>query len=116
MTIDPNVSFGATNLDADDKRAALLAITRENARRTENRLVLPLLPAGTAAEVRQSYITYMKQWLIAMHLNLIGEAKSVSSVKETGWTAAELDTVHALMVDRLNAGESKAAILADFAS
>jgi hypothetical protein len=113
MTIVPNVSFGGTTLDTDDKRAALLALTRENNRRLETGL--PLLDISTNSAIRQSYIAYMATSLANMHISIINEAKSQASVKELGWTAAELDVINASLIDRLNAGESKAAIMADCA-
>lgn len=110
MTISPSVSLGGS-LDADDKRAALLAVARENAVRLANNQ--SLLPIDTAANLRASYITVLSSVIVNIHTALINDSKTSQAVKDSGWTQPEIDTIHAAIVDRLAAGESKAAILAD---
>lgn len=111
--------------DPDDRLAARHGVFLENREITAANAVLaaqtppgtplPLLAFSTPAELKASYLTVLGKKATELHLNNIGEAKS-----ETGmnlrFTAAQLDTMRANLVARLNAGESAASLVTDTAA
>lgn len=114
MNITFSVGFTGTP-DAEDQRAARHAIFTENTRRAALTPPGTPLPNSTAAEVRASYLSILTSQIANQHSTNITYAASRDGVAER-FTTDELDQIRRNLVDRLNAGESKASIVADTAS
>lgn len=114
MNIAISVNFTGTP-DAEDQRAARHIIALENARRAALTPPGTPLPTATGADVKASYLAILTGILTSAHTSYIAQSVSRDGVAER-FTADELDQIRKNLVDRLNAGESKAAIIADTAS
>lgn len=87
----------------------------------ENKRLAALTPPGTPllfstpAQLKASYISVLVSTITSAHTSYVQQAKSAQGA-EVRFTAAELETIRANLVARLNAGESAAALVADSAA
>jgi hypothetical protein len=107
MDITFQLGFTGTP-DATDVRAAKYAVKAENQKRaTQN---LDPLPSSTGAELKASYLAVLLQEVDAAHGEWL--KRSVENVRAE-FTTAQIDLLNAKLRDRLTAGETPDAIIAD---
>lgn len=108
-TITFSVS-GSGTMDADDRRAAILAIQAYNFRKGT------ALPTDTNLNIRASYIAVLTAHMAEYHAANVGAAKSPEAAIAAGLTPAQQAEILGAVVDRLQNKESYDTILADVQS
>lgn len=114
MNVILSVAFTGTP-DADDILGARHIVFIENKRRAALTPPGTALPTATPAELKASYLTILSGTITSAHVSYIQQAKSAQGLEQR-FTAAQLETMRANLVARLNAGESAANLLADTAA
>lgn len=102
ITIAVNVSG---TLDADDKRAMITRIA------DSNRLRRTPLPFDTAANIKTSYETILREGDLAEHLTNIENASTATGLQFNGFSEGDLKTIRRALADKAQSGRSIASLV-----
>lgn len=102
-----SASASGATFDSDDRRAAILRITRHNGLKETN------LPVDTNANIRASYLTVLSSELNEQHAAAVAASKTVDGAVKSGLTEAQVAEILGAVTDRIIGKESFDTILAD---
>lgn len=114
MAVIFSIDYTGT-VDPDDLLAARHIIFLENQRRAA--LTPPGTPLlfSTGPQIKASYLATLLATVTSAHLSYVQQAKSAQGTA-LRFTPSEIETIHANLVARLNAGESAASLVTDTAA
>lgn len=102
ITISVNVSGP---MDQDDKRAMVTRIVEAN------KLRQAPLPFDTAANIKASYETILREGDVAEHLTNIENASTATGLQFNGFSESDLKTIRQVLADKAQSGKSIASLV-----